>query len=327
MFRSDSSFLKRKTMLSSVGAALAITSRRPLGAQTMSTIRLGSPLGDDLTPALYAAHAGIFKKYGLDVQLTPIGSGAAGLAAVAGGSIEMTLSSVLPIVAARAKGLPFVVLAPGGISLESVPYAGLLVRADAPIHTGRDLNGKTFASPALRDLNAIATLAWVEKNGGDPETLHGVEIPPVAASAAIEEGRLDAATITTPRYTAALLNGKVRNLGNSYAAIAPRFAIAAFVGTQEFAAKNADAVTRFGHAIAEATRFANTHHAETLDLIATFAKLDPKLLATAPRSVGAEILDVRDFRPVLAAALKYKVIDRPMDPQDLISVYALRRRG
>ena len=62
-------------------------------------------------------------------------------------------------------------------------YAAAIVRKDSPIKTGRDLNGKTFAVPALMDLNQIAAMAWIDQTGGDSRTVKIVEIP---ASTAVQ---------------------------------------------------------------------------------------------------------------------------------------------
>jgi len=57
--------------------------------------------------------------------------------------------------------LPLTIVAPlAAYSPDSV-YAVILVKKDAPYKTGRDLNGKTVASPALRDLNWVR--AWVDR--------------------------------------------------------------------------------------------------------------------------------------------------------------------
>src|SRR5206468_4010155 len=98
--------MRRRHALSVLGTALAVASLARAARAEDQTIRIGLAEGDDATPTLYAIKNGLFKKYGIDAQLTPVASGAAGLAALAGGSIDVTGTSLLPFLSARSKGLP-----------------------------------------------------------------------------------------------------------------------------------------------------------------------------------------------------------------------------
>ena len=310
---------RRRLLQALGGLALAAPFAAPAVAQELQTVRIGLSEGDDATPTLYAIKTGLFKKYGIDAQLVPMPSGAAGLAALAGGSIEVGGTSLLPFLSARSKGIPLTIIAPlATYSTDSV-YAVILVKKDAPYKTGRDLNGKTIASPALRDLNWVASMAWIDQNGGDSSTVKSIEVPSSVIPAALEDGRIDAATVTTPRYVQAVNAGKVRALGKSYESIAKHFTFAAMVSQVDYAAKNPDLVARFGRAIRDATLYTNTHHAQTLPLYAAFAKIDPKDIADAPRAESTPYVDPKDILPMINVAVRYNILARAVDPQDLIS--------
>jgi NitT/TauT family transport system substrate-binding protein len=317
--------MKRSHLLHALGGAVvAVPFARAAHAQEMQTIRIGLAEGDDATPTLYAMKNGLFKKYGIDAQLTPVASGAAGLAALAGGSIDVTGTSLLPFLSARSKGLPLTIVAPlAAYSPDSV-YAAILVKKEATYKTGRDLNGKTIASPALRDLNWVASMAWIDQNGGDSSTVKSIEVPASVIPAALEDGRIDAATVTTPRYVQAVNGGKVRVLGKSYEAIGKHFTFAAIVAQVDFAAKNPEAIARFGRAIRDATLYTNTHHDQTLALYAAFAKIDPKDIAGAPRAQSAQYVDAKDIQPMIDVAVKYGVLAKTINPLELISPSALK---
>jgi NitT/TauT family transport system substrate-binding protein len=317
--------VRRTTLLSGLaGVAVAAPFAGVASGQSMQTVRIGLAEGDDATPTLYAMKAGLFKKYGIDAQLTPVPSGAAGLAALAGGAIDVTGTSLLPFLSARSKGLPLTIVAPlAAYSPDSV-YAVILVKKDAPYKTGRDLNGKTIASPALRDLNWVASMAWIDQNGGDSSTCKSLEVPASVIPAALDDGRIDAATVTTPRYVQAVNGGLVRALGKSYEAIAKRFTFAAIVSNVDFAAKNPDAIARFGRAIRDATIYSNAHHDQTLALYAAFAKIDPKDIAGAPRAESAPYVDAKDIQPLINVAVRYGILAQPVNPQELISPAALK---
>ena len=317
--------IRRSTWLhATVGSAIAAAALpRYARSQELTTIRVGLAEGDDATPALYALKVGLFKKYGLDAQVVRMRSGAASLAALAGNAIEVGGTSMLSFLLAHAKGVPLSIVAPLAVYAPESLYAALIVKKDSAYKSAHDLNGKTIGTPALHDLNWIATVAWVDQNGGDSSTMKTIELPSSAIAAAIEEGRIDTSTVTTPRYVQAVNAGKVRILGHSYDAIAKNFMFAAYVAQNDWALKNADAVARFGRAIRDASRYANTHHADTLPIYAEFAKIDVKEIADAPRAVSPPYVEVKAVQPLIDVAVKYKLLDR-VDPQTLISPSCLK---
>jgi NitT/TauT family transport system substrate-binding protein len=279
---------------------------------------------DDVTPVLYAISSGLFRKAGLNVDLARVNSGAAASAAVAGGSIQIAQSGMISLLTAHARGLPFALIAPSGMYLSSIPDHLLLVKKDGPIRSARDLNGKTVGVLALRDLLTAADIAWIDQNGGDSSSVHFVEIPSSALLPALEEGRIDAATFVTPHLEDALASGQTRVLGKTFDAIGKRVQIAGWFSTQDWLEKNHDAAQRFARVLLDATRYANAHHAQTVDLIANFAGLDPKTIAGMARMYCSDYLDPRLITPLIDMAVRYKLLERPFDPQELISPYALR---
>jgi hypothetical protein len=70
--------------------------------------------------------------------------------------------------------------------------------------------------------------------------------------------------------------------------------------------------------------YTNTHHAETLPLYAAFAKIDPKDITDAPRAESTSYVDAKDLLPMIAVAVKYNILAKPVDPQELISPAALK---
>lgn len=312
--------MRRRHFLAAATAALATPAI--LRAQELVPIHLATPTNDTSTPAVYAIRAGLFRRVGLDVDIEGMNSGAAASAAVAGGSAQFGLSSLVTIIAAHAKGIPFTLVAAGGVITSDVPYAEAIVRKDSPIRTGRDLNGKTFAVPALKDLNAIAAMAWIDQTGGDSKTVKFIELPSSSFVPALEDGRIDAGQLGTPQLTIALDSGKVRVLAQIFDAISRRFANVAWFTTQDYATKNADVVRRFASVMREASLYANAHHAQTLPLIASFTRVDDKVLNKMPRVQFGEYLDPAEIQPLVNAAAKYGVIDRPFDAAELISPLA-----
>lgn len=313
----------RRTVLASALAVLTCAPRT-VRAQDLPKIRIATLTNDTASAILLAVKEGLLRKAGLDVELTGMSSGATISSAVAGGAAQFGQSSLVTLIDAHTRGVPFTLVAPSGLITHDVVYAAAIVRKDSPIKTARDLNGKTFAVPALLDLNQIAAMAWMDQNGGDSKTVKFIELSSPATIAAIEDGRVDAGQVGTPLLTTALDSGKTRILAQIFDAFGTRFENVAWFTTSDYAKANPTIVRRFAEVMQQASVLANTHRTETLALIADYAKLDPNSLGRMTRVQFNEYLDPREIQPLINAAAKYKTIDAPFPASDMISPLALR---
>jgi NitT/TauT family transport system substrate-binding protein len=308
--------LKRSTFAALAGAATLAP--QAIAAQAPPTIRVASTADEDIAAVLYGLEAGLFKNAGIDVQLTKLNNGAAVAAAVIGGSIDIGKSSTMALVSAHVKGIPFVIIASAQNFRDDILNAGLLVAKDSPIKTGKDFNGKTLSCAALGDLFSLAMAAWIDQHGGDSKTVKFVELPNAASPEAVSTGRVDGATVANPRLADALASGKFRLLGQSFSAIAPRFMAAAFFSTADWLTKNRDAANRFRRVLEVASAYINTHHPETVDMIARYSGLDPKSLTNMQRSELSAGLDPKLLQPLIDRAAKYGAIPKAFDARELL---------
>ena len=294
-------------------------------AQQLPAITIAASTFDSTTSGLYAVKAGLFERAGLNVTFVPM-TPAAIPPAVASGAVQIANSNLLNLIEAHARSVPFTLVAPSAMFNRSDVdgYVGLIVRSDSPFHSGRDLNGKTIAVPAINDLNTIASKAWVDASGGDSSTVHYVEMPPTTAYPAVTDGRIDATILTTPFLLQAVESGKVRVLTDAYTAIARQYLGLGWFTTQDFAAKNPDLIARFARVMHDAALYCNGHQAETADMMAALAKLDPTLVHRMRRVLFSEYLSAPMIQPLIDVAAKYKVIDGSFNAQELISPYALK---
>lgn len=312
-------------MIRSLARGLALTiallltaNASPSRADELVRVRVASPPVDDASPLLYAMHAGLFRKAGIDVQLSALNSGAAVAAAVAGGSIDIGLSSTMPLISAHVRKIGFKIIAADGLYTAEAPYALMLVRADSTIRTGKDLNGKTVSSPALKDLIYTANLAWIDKNGGDIKSVKAIELPNSAVVSALEQGRVDASTVLQPKLSEALLDGKVRVLGKSFESVSPHFLISAWFAAGSYAGANTATIAKFTKIMEEAATYANAHRAETAVLLTEFSKIDPKVLDKSTRETFSATLNPADIQRVIDAAVKYGVIEKSFDAKEML---------
>jgi len=287
------------------------------------TIRVATAGDDNAAPLLYADKAGLFRKAGLDVQITTMKSGAAIAAAVAGGALDIGKSSLTGLIAAHLRGIDFTLIAPSGMYVKEAPIGALVVTADSTIKTPKDFAGKTISAAALNDINVVATQAWLEEHGVDSSTVHFVEIPESAASTALAQKRIDGSTVLNPVLAEMLSGGKNRIAATVFDGIANRFMISGWFASSAYVASHRDIVDRFDRVMQQAEAYANTHHAETLDLVVAFTGIDAATVAGMTRPTYPTALDPRDIQPLIDAEVKYKVIDKSFAAADLISPVAL----
>jgi NitT/TauT family transport system substrate-binding protein len=314
-------FCRETAAILAAGAAAV-----PLAArgQTLAPLTVGGSPIDSYKTVYFARQAGIFRKYGLDVTPTIINSGTAALSALAGGTIQVAFTSLFGVIEAHARGINFQIVAPAQAYSSEAPTAGLLVRKDSPIKTGADFNGKVIASLALKDLNALATLAWIDQNGGDSKTVKVIELPVAALLPALSEGRIEGMTTTPPFLDQAVASGNARILSKSYDALAKHFYASIFVATKEYVDKNRDTMSRFGRAMHESIVYTNAHLPETVDLVASYSGIPASVIANSNRATAGEYVSPRDVQPLIDVAVRYGLIPTGFSADDLISPTAVR---
>ena len=139
---------------------------------------------------------------------------------------------------------------------------------DSTLQSGKDFEGKTVGSPALNDLNQLVISAWVDAHGGDPKTMHFVELPNSTAPAAIATHRVDGAVLLQPALAEAISTKQVKQIAPAYDAIALSFVFAAYFTSSDYAKVHPDIVAKFAKVLYEAAAYTNKHHQETAAMMA-----------------------------------------------------------
>ncbi len=287
-------------------------------AQSLTKMRVGATVQDDIIGVLWAAQSGIYQKYGLDVDVIRSNNGVAISAAVLSGSLEIGKGGALSTYIAHTKGVPIVVEAPSAIYVSTAPNVSLLVAPNSPIKKGRDFNGKTLAVPALGDLFTLGISAWIDQNGGDSKTVKFLEMPGAAQADAIAAGRVDGAALANPLVSEAIRSGKCRFVSHPYDAIAKRFAATLMFASSDYAAKNVDALARFRKGTAEGLAYALGHRSEMIPVLAKFTGMEPAALAATTQTTIGTTLDPRLIQPVIDVAVKYGVLAKSFPAKDVI---------
>ncbi len=296
--------MNRRALFGAAAAGAVLV--RPRAALALDTIRVATGPVDAALEAAYAQNLGFAADAGLECAVQLLASGAANVAAVLGGAVDVGLSNILTIIAAHAKGVPLGIVAAAAVYSSKNPTSLLLVPNDSPIRTARDLNGKTVAVSALRDITQFAPMAWMDANGGDPKSVHFVEIPFQAMPATLAEHRVDAAFITEPFATRAKEHARV--LAAAFDAVAPQFQISVYVASLAWTAAHPDLARRFAALIYRTAAYPTVNRARTGEILMQIAKIDADQRTGTPRATYAERADLASIKPVIDIAFRYGAI-------------------
>jgi NitT/TauT family transport system substrate-binding protein len=307
--------------------ALAFAAAAALYAGAPSAVRAAAPLrvalaATDSSILVPAADAfGYLGRAGVSVETQFMANGAATIAAILGGSIDLGATNSLSLLQAREKGLPLKIVSAQAIYRAGAASTALVTGKDSPLRTGRDLSGKIVAVNALGGSPHIAVKAWADKNGGDANAVHFVELSFPAMPAALAGGRVDAAMIAEPALSAALENGRL--LGDAYGAIGPLWISDCIVATDTWLDAHADEAGKLAGALHATALWANRNHDKTADLAARTLKIEPAVVRTMRRAIFAEAVSPRMMQPVIDAGVTYGALAKAQPADDLFSRYAL----
>jgi ABC-type nitrate/sulfonate/bicarbonate transport system substrate-binding protein len=146
-------------------------------AETKLRVGKAQPNQFAFVPADIGADTGIFKKHGLDVEISSFGGDAKMMQALAADGIDIALGGG-PAFATIVKGAPMKAVA----ALADAPNTIMLVvLKDGPIKTVADLKGKTVSVSTAGSLTYWLTLQLSRSEGWGAD---GIKIAPLGAAAA-----------------------------------------------------------------------------------------------------------------------------------------------
>ena len=121
--------------LAAAAALAVLAAGAPAFAQTLQTVTIVVQPVDVTGNVYYAIDLGIFKKYGLDVQVVPIANPALIVQAVSGGTVDFGSTSLMSIARAHLGGIAVVLVAPSGANSSKSPLEGIIVANRIPALT------------------------------------------------------------------------------------------------------------------------------------------------------------------------------------------------
>jgi NitT/TauT family transport system substrate-binding protein len=197
----------------------------------------------------YGVSEGFFRKRDLEVEVQPSQGGATVVPAVVSGDVDIGGSNLVSVLLAQAKDIPVKIVAPGTFVAEK-DFSAIVVAKDSDIRARADLEGKTLAVNTLKNVAEVTARASLERRGVDTSKIELTEVDFPDMTAAVEQGRVDAAFAIEPFVTQATAGGN-RVVDRPYVGTKAGLQIGCYFASEPYLAENEDVVKRFREGVAE----------------------------------------------------------------------------
>jgi NitT/TauT family transport system substrate-binding protein len=267
----------------------------------------------DVAPIYLGVKQGFFKAEGLDLDLQTAQGGAAIVPAVVSGQDQFGFSNTTSLLLANSQGLPLKVVSAGNASTGTVghDFGAVIVKADSPITSAKDLAGKRVAVNTLKNINTTTINNVVRQDGGDPTSISYVELAFPDIAAAVAKGDVDAGQVVEPFLTIATGQG-ARQVASNYAGTDPSLMVGLYFTSQQFAKQNPKVVSSFTAAMKQSLDYADTHPDDARAVLSSYTKLDPTVQKTMVLPKWPAAVDRDSVRLLGDLAKKDGLITKPL---------------
>jgi ABC-type nitrate/sulfonate/bicarbonate transport system substrate-binding protein len=269
------------------GALASACVGRAAGAQDAKRIAIGdvAPIAPDW-PSFIAKDKELFRREGLDPEITYVGNVANTVQQMIGGSFAIAVSTFDTAIRAIAKGADATMI--GGLVVK-YPYS---IMSDAEVKTAADLKGRRIILPFQKDLLTAVWNRWVREQGVDPAAIEQVyDGATPNRFAALTAHRVQAALVSQPFDFRALSEGyrKLLDIG----AYGKDFGFLVLLARPAWLKDNAETARAYLRALSAGVDwlYDATHREEAIAILARNTKL--------PQTFAEQTYDyyVQDLKP------------------------------
>lgn len=240
-------------------------------------LRIGSNSNATGLPVWTAIEQGIFADHGLDVSYETVGS-IATLVPALGTSFDIVLATPVGMIAAASQGIDVMWLAGGSLSVEGNSNNHVIVSKDSGITSIAELKGKTIGASSLTGTANLSTLAWLKKEGVNPDEVSVIQLDLPIMADQLAAGRIDAVE-TQPPYVEQMISQGHIDLGMPYLELAPEIQTIFWVGQSAWANENPEAVNRYIAALEESLEWIEANNDAAREILQEYAGLSAEVAA------------------------------------------------
>lgn len=256
--------------------------------------------------------AGIFKKNNIEVDITWTKGGAETLQTVITDSADVAIANgILGVIGAAAKGAPVKIVSAQMTGAGDIFW---YVKADSPIKSMKDMNGKTMAFSRPGSSTDLVGRALAEHFKVKPKHVSTGGIPDTRTQ--VMSGQIDAGWSAAPFNFELVSEGKIRILakGSDVPSLNEQ-AVRVNVASVKFLTEKRDVARRFMKAYYESIEWVYANPDKSTAFYASFNKTSPQIakqtLEAFPKAAVAP-WPVRGMKQNLDEALENKRLTKPM---------------
>jgi NitT/TauT family transport system substrate-binding protein len=307
-----------RILASAVAAALALAAcgsdGDTAGSAGPDQVKVGVIAIVDVAPIYLGKQKGFFSKRDIDLTLQAGSGGAVTIAGVVSDQFQFGFANVTSLLVARDQGLPLKVLANGNSSTGQAgkDFSGVVVKADSPIRSAKDLVGRTVSVNNLKNIGDTTIRAAIRNGGADPAGVKFVELAFPDAPAAVTGGRVDAAWVVEPFLTAALDQG-LRVASWNMVEAAPSMTVATYFTSEKTAKADPDLAKRFTEAVNESLKYAEEHPDEARQILGTYTQISEAVRAKITLPGWSSEINRASIEQIAGLALQDGLIKKAAD--------------
>lgn len=306
-------------------ACVALAALLPATAPAAELTKLKVSTNQSIDASAFEAARvlGYFAEEGLEVDVTPIVGGAAGLPALAAGQAQVVASNLISIILGAKNGLPFRIVAAGDATFDNPPdLAGVVVAASSNLKTGKDFEGKRLAVNARNGIIWLFARGWVEATGGDPNKVTYAEVPFPQMIDAIRQDRVQGAFVVEPFLSNGVQTGVAKVAGWPYSTVQKRSPISQWVMTQSYIDQNPKIVEGFVRAHDRGADWMNKNRGTdaAIKMISDFTKIAPETVKKAAIPDFIKTIDPEKVAQTIELMRRHGLMtaDDKLDPRTIL---------
>lgn len=280
-----------------LGAAVGVVVALATGTAAAEKIQVGCTATSDCASAMVAVDEGIFKKHGLDVEMTLIALNSTIPAAILSNSIQVGGPTSTVFLQSVDGGLDLVAIAGAStMNKTSNDAVAAFVRNGIEIREPKDFVGKKIGAPGLGAFLHVLFRKWLIEKGVDPKGVNFVEVTFPTMNDVLKARSVDG-VLTAEPFIARMTAAGTGTVAVRYAAdLARTEPIIFYAASRDWAEKNPDTVKRFRDAITEGAAIVNADRDKAAAAIAKFTKQPLELVKMVPPSQSSPALSGIDLK-------------------------------
>lgn len=267
-------------------------------------------------PAWVAKDKGLFAKDGLDVTLT-VSQNISVLPATLGRQFDLAPATPPDLIKAVAGGFDIVAVAGEVVETTDNPTTHLIVRADSPIRTVKDLKGKIIATPTIGAIIHVSLLHLLKKNGIDPTAIRAVEVPFPNMADQLKAGNVDAVESLEP-FAGQLLAAGNRSIVDPLLSVGDEVRFTFWIAQRQWAENHRKAIRAWIRSLQEGEKFIDANPGEARAILAKYTRLPAPIVAKIPFPTFRFPLRAEEFGVWVSVLKELGQISGPVDENRLV---------